>query len=117
AAPALPLDDRMPLGHDLEAMAGCVGPTTKLVYLANPNNPTGTWFELDALQAWLSGVPDDVVVVVDEAYQEYRDDAESRSAATLLEAFPNLVVTRTFSKAYGLAGLRVGYALAHPEVI
>lgn len=116
-APALPLDDRMPLGHDLDALAGRLGQATKLVYLANPNNPTGTWFELDALRGWLTGVPDEVVVVVDEAYQEYRDDAESCSAARLLETFPNLVVTRTLSKAYGLAGLRVGYALAHPDVI
>ncbi|MCB1554975.1 MAG: histidinol-phosphate transaminase [Xanthomonadales bacterium] len=114
-APALPADAAMPLGHDLDALLQRVGPATKLVYLANPNNPTGTAFSRDDLAGWLSACPAHVIVVVDEAYHEYRHEAGS--AVDLLEAHPNLIVTRTFSKAHGLAALRVGYAAAHAEVI
>ena len=114
-APAYPRDHAMPRGHDLDAIAATIGPRTKLVYLANPNNPTGTWFALDALEAFLRRVPRDVLVVVDEAYAEFLDSGES--ALALLPAFPNLVVTRTFSKAYALAGLRIGFAVGHPGLI
>lgn len=114
-APAHPRDHAMPRGHDLEAIAATIGPRTKLVYLANPNNPTGTWFALDALAAFLLRVPREVIVVVDEAYAEFLDSGES--ALSLLSRFPNLVVTRTFSKAYALAGLRVGFAVGHPGLI
>jgi len=115
--PALPRDHgQAPLGHDLEAMAAAVRADTRLVYLANPNNPTGTWFGAEALTAFLAQVPATVLVVVDEAYGEYLDAPGSASATGLLSRHANLVVTRTFSKAYALAGLRVGYALSAPGV-
>jgi histidinol-phosphate aminotransferase len=101
-------------GHDLEAMAAAITPATRLVFIANPNNPTGTWLEADALERFVAGVPEQVIVVVDEAYTEYLEGGES--AADWVGRYPNMVVTRTFSKAYGLAGLRVGYALSHPKV-
>jgi histidinol-phosphate aminotransferase len=114
-APALPRDDAMPRGHDLDAIAAAIGPRTKLVYLANPNNPTGTWFGIDALSRFLLRVPSDVLVVVDEAYAEFADDGAT--ALTLRAAYPNLIVTRTFSKAYALAALRVGFAIAHRDCV
>jgi histidinol-phosphate aminotransferase len=107
----------MPLGHDLEAMAAAITPATKLVYIANPNNPTGTWFDRHALQAFVSRVRDDVIVVFDEAYAEMASAPDYASALPLLASHPNLVVTRTFSKAYGLAGLRVGYLMAAPGLV
>jgi len=116
--PALPRDDaRAPYGHDLAAMAKAVRPDTRIVYLANPNNPTGTWFDDAALADFLACIPRDVLVVGDEAYHEYVDAPGLTTALRFAEAHPNLVVTRTFSKAYGLAGLRVGYLAAHPSVI
>lgn len=116
--PALPRDDaRAPLGHDLDAIAAAVREDTRLVYLANPNNPTGTWFDDAVLEHLLERVRGDVLVVVDEAYHEYVDADGPRSALPLAARHPNLVVTRTFSKAYALAGLRVGYLVAHPSVV
>lgn len=109
-APALPVDDPMPRGHDVAALAARVGPRTRLVYVANPNNPTGTSMPVAALRPLLEVVPRDVPVVVDEAYVEYTDDP--RGALGLRREWPNVVVTRTFSKAWGLAGLRIGYAVA-----
>ncbi len=103
-------------GHDLEAMNELVGPDTRLVFIANPNNPTGTWLESDALEAFVASLPAHVIVVVDEAYFEYVDKASYPDTSSWLSRFPNLIVTRTFSKAYGLAGLRVGYALSHPDI-
>ena len=103
-------------GHDLDAMAALVGDDTRLVFIANPNNPTGTWLRTDELEAFLARMPSHVMVVVDEAYFEYVEDARYPDATRWLARFPNLIVTRTFSKAYGLAGLRVGYALTHPQV-
>lgn len=117
AAPAFPSNHGMPRGHDLEAIAAAIKPSTRLVYLANPNNPTGTWFGEAALAAFLARVPDDVLVVVDEAYAELADAPDYASALPLLERYQNLVVTRTFSKAYALAALRVGYAIAQPGLI
>jgi histidinol-phosphate aminotransferase len=117
AAAALPRESAMPRGHDLEAIAAAIDAGTRLVYLCNPNNPTGTWFSTAALRAFLARVPAQVLVVVDEAYLEYVDDPALESALGLLGEFPNLLVTRTFSKAYGLAGLRVGYACAHPGLL
>lgn len=109
---ALPRDHvTMPLGHDLDAMLGAVTPATKLVYVANPNNPTGTWFGREALADFVARIPDHVIVVFDEAYAEMADAPDYASALPLLERHTNLVITRTFSKAYGLAGLRVGYLL------
>jgi histidinol-phosphate aminotransferase len=115
---ALPRDHAtMPLGHDLDAIAMAVTPATKLVYVANPNNPTGTWFGRDALEAFVERIPDGTIVVFDEAYAEMADAPDYASALPLLARYPNLVVTRTFSKAYGLAGLRVGYLLGAPGLV
>lgn len=105
-----------PLGHDLEAMAAAVRTGTRVVYLANPNNPTGTWFGDAELAAFLERIPPKTLVVVDEAYHEFVDDPELTSALRFLPGHPNLIVTRTFSKAYALAGLRVGYAVSSPHV-
>lgn len=116
-AEAYPSEHAMARGHDLEAIAAAVAPTTRLVFLANPNNPTGTWFATDALDRLLHSLPRNVLVVLDEAYAEYVTDPALQTAVSLLPRHPNLIVTRTFSKAYGLAGLRVGYALAHPDCI
>jgi histidinol-phosphate aminotransferase len=116
AAPALAVDDPMPRGHDAVTLAGHIGPRTRLVYLANPNNPTGTWLSLAAVESLLARAEGQALVVVDEAYQEYVTEGGPKSAVTLLAKHPHLIVTRTFSKVHGLAGLRVGYALCHPEV-
>jgi histidinol-phosphate aminotransferase len=102
--------------HDLEAMAKAVDDETFVVWAANPNNPTGTLAMPDEVEAFLRKVPERVLVVVDEAYNEYIRADLRTDMLRLLKRHPNLVVTRTFSKAYGLAGLRVGYALAHPSV-
>lgn len=116
-APALPKDHAMPRGHDLDALLAAITPHTKLLYLANPNNPTGTWYGREAFAAFLAQVPSHVLVVVDEAYAEFVDAPDYASALGLLSQYPNLIVTHTFSKAYALAGLRVGYAIAHAECI
>jgi histidinol-phosphate aminotransferase len=106
----------MALGHDLDAMLKLVNERTRLVFIANPNNPTGTWVDGDALKQFIAALPETTLVVVDEAYIEYAQDASFADASKWLSEFPNLVVTRTFSKAYGLAGLRVGYALSNAAV-
>jgi histidinol-phosphate aminotransferase len=106
-----------PYGHHLPAMANSVRADTRIVYLANPNNPTGTWFDDAALADLLAVVPRDVLVVVDEAYHEYVDAPGLSTALRFTAEYPNLIVTRTFSKAYGLAGLRIGYLVAHPSVV
>ncbi|WP_375491132.1 histidinol-phosphate transaminase [uncultured Jatrophihabitans sp.] len=98
--------------HDLDAMAQRVTGKTRLVFVCNPNNPTGTAVDRDALVRFLRAVPSDVVVALDEAYREFVADDAVPDGLTLLDEFPNVVVLRTFSKAYGLAGLRVGYAIA-----
>ena len=116
-ASALPRDHAMPRGHDLAALGAAITPRTRLAYLANPNNPTGTWYSAADFEAFLAAVPAQVLVVVDEAYAEFVDAPDCASALPLLAKHPNLVVTRTFSKAHALAGLRVGYALAHPDCI
>jgi histidinol-phosphate aminotransferase len=102
--------------HDLEAMLRAVTPRTRLVFLANPNNPTGTLIRSSELHEFLRALSRHVVVVLDEAYNEYIPDDLKTDSVGWLGEFPNLIVTRTFSKAYGLAGLRVGYAFAHPGV-
>jgi histidinol-phosphate aminotransferase len=115
--PALARDHAtMPLGHDLEAIADAIQPDTRIVYLANPNNPTGTWFEDAALGRFLARVPATTLVVVDEAYAEYVTATGLTTALPFAAHYPNLIVTRTFSKAYALAGLRVGYAISSREV-
>ena len=103
-------------GHDLEAMARAVDDETCVLWIANPNNPTGTLAAADALEAFVRRVPERVIVVIDEAYNEYLPADLRADTVKWLKRHPNLVLTRTFSKAYGLAGLRVGYALAHASV-
>lgn len=103
-------------GHDLNAMLRAIDDDTGVVFIANPNNPTGTFIEPGAMQAFLRQVPASVLVVLDEAYQEYLPAELQADSVAWLREFPNLVITRTFSKIYGLAGLRLGYALAHERV-
>jgi len=117
-AQALPPDHpEMPYGHDLEAMAALVNDRTRVVFIANPNNPTGTWLEREALRGFLQGLPEHLVVVLDEAYTEYVTAPSFPDGVGWLDEFPNLIVTRTFSKIYGLAGLRVGYGVADQVLI
>jgi histidinol-phosphate aminotransferase len=115
-ADALPAEHAQPFGHDLDAMAALVGPDTRLVFVANPNNPTGTWLASGALERFIAQLPPHVLVVVDEAYFEYVREPGYPDASGWVGRYPNLVVTRTFSKAFGLAGLRIGYAVSSPEV-
>jgi histidinol-phosphate aminotransferase len=103
-------------GHDLDAMLAAIGPDTTLMYVANPNNPTGTFVDTARIEAFLARVPARVVVVLDEAYNEYLDPALRFDSTAWVRRFPNLLVSRTFSKAYGLAGLRVGYGIAQPAL-
>jgi len=103
-------------GHDLKALATRVDRHTRIVFIANPNNPTGTYVPQAELRGFLALIPDDVIVVIDEAYVEYVEVADYRSMLSFLSDFPNLIVTRTFSKAHGLAGLRVGYSVSSPEI-
>lgn len=115
-AEAYPADHAMAYGHDPEAMRACIDERSRVVFVANPNNPTGTWLNSTELEDFIKSVPENVLVVVDEAYSEYVDESDYPDAISWIERFPNLVVTRTFSKIYGLAGLRVGYAVSHPQV-
>ena len=103
-------------GHDLDAMQAAIDTNTRVVFIANPNNPTGTWFGSAALERFLAGVPEHVLVVLDEAYIEYADDGELPDGLKFLGTHPNLLVSRTFSKAYGLAALRVGYAICSAQI-
>ncbi|HET9870826.1 MAG TPA: histidinol-phosphate transaminase [bacterium] len=110
----VPLKDHT---HDLPAFTAALGPRTRLVYLCNPNNPTGTVVPLLAVEAFLKTCGPDVLVVLDEAYYEYVEMKTYFESVRLLEKYPNLVILRTFSKAYGLAGLRVGYGLGDPALV
>jgi len=106
-------------GHDLDAMRAAINANTKLVFIANPNNPTGTWLTRAALEKFFASVPAHVMIVMDEAYFEFGNALgldDYADAMSWLDKNPNVIVTRTFSKAFGLAGLRVGYAVSHPEV-
>ena len=103
-------------GHDLSAMLAAVTDKTSLIFIANPNNPTGTLLAKDALYAFLQQVPQHVLVVLDEAYDEYLSAEHKSEAIAWLKEFENLVISRTFSKAYGLAGLRIGFGLCHSQV-
>ncbi len=109
-----PIEYERPLGHDPDTLLELVDETTAVVFLANPNNPTGTTLADDEIRALIEALPPRIVVVLDEAYAEYRDPIPA--AGRFLE-YPQVIVTRTFSKIFGLAGLRIGYALAHPEVV
>jgi histidinol-phosphate aminotransferase len=110
-AVVIPAND---FGHDLNAMLASITDNTKLVFVANPNNPTGTLLSDDVIYAFLSKVPSSVIVVLDQAYIEYLDTTDL--SIGWLNEFDNLIITRTFSKAYGLAGLRVGYSISNPEI-
>lgn len=103
-------------GHDLKAMAAAITERTKLVFVANPNNPTGTWFDRAEFEWFLASVPRQVIIVLDEAYFEYVEEADYPNGLDYLAEYPNLIVLRTFSKLYGLAALRVGYAVSHPHL-
>ncbi|MFI0432999.1 MAG: histidinol-phosphate transaminase [Candidatus Nanopelagicales bacterium] len=110
---AVPLDAGF--RQDVRAIAAAVTDATRCVFVCTPNNPTGTIVSHDAVTELIAAVPDDVLVVIDEAYAEFVDDPEAVDGLALLRDHPHVAVLRTFSKAYGLAGLRVGYAVAHPE--
>jgi histidinol-phosphate aminotransferase len=103
-------------GHDLDAMRAAITSRTRLVFIANPNNPTGTWLRASELETFVRGLPEHVVAVVDEAYFEYVREPDYPDSSAWVGRYPNLVVTRTFSKAYGLAGLRVGYGISSAAV-
>lgn len=110
---AVPAKD---FGHDLDAMAKAITPDTKLIFIANPNNPTGTFLPAAAIEAFLKVVPPQVVVVLDEAYNEYLAPELQYESTEWVRTYPNLLVSRTMSKAYGLAGLRIGFGIAQPAV-
>lgn len=116
--PAYPATHAMPYGHDLAAFAATLKqrPDVSLVFIANPNNPTGTWNTPQEILGFLEQVPPHVIVALDEAYWDYQDPALRTDARPWLDRFPNLVITRTFSKIYGIASVRAGYALSHPTV-
>jgi len=103
-------------GHDLAAMSDAVTSKTKLVFVANPNNPTGTYSTRDTVEKFLAALPPAVLAVLDEAYFEYVTNGDYPDGVTLLSRYPNLIVVRTFSKAYGLAGLRVGYGVTSKQI-
>lgn len=104
-------------GHDLDTMAAAVDERTRLVVICNPNNPTGVYRSADAVERFLDGVPEDLAVIVDEAYHDFVSEADRGRVMSLARSRPNLLVTRTFSKAHGLCGLRVGYAVGSPELV
>jgi histidinol-phosphate aminotransferase len=104
-------------GHDLTAMLKAAKENkAKIVFIANPNNPTGTFLEAEDLLQFMRDLPEDILVVLDEAYNEYLPEEKRYDSVSWLKQFPNLIISRTFSKAYGLAGLRVGYAMSHEQV-
>jgi histidinol-phosphate aminotransferase len=103
-------------GHDLERMQAAITPRTRIVFVANPNNPTGTFVAAAELLAFIASVPPDVLVVLDEAYNEYLEPEDRCDSVSWIAQFPNLLVSRTFSKAYGLAALRIGYGVMNAGV-
>ena len=108
--------DSMPYGHNLEEMLKLVDQSTRLIFIANPNNPTGTWISHSELYRFMLALPTNIPVVIDEAYAEYVDSPDYPNSIDLLSEFDNLIITRTFSKIFGLAGLRVGYTLSSIEI-
>ena len=102
---------------DVDAIIHAITPRTRLICVANPNNPTGTWIGVDELLRLLDAVRPDIAVLLDEAYFEYVEEADYPNGFEIQASYPNLIVTRTYSKMYGLAGMRVGYALAHPDLV
>lgn len=103
-------------GHDLDGFLNAISPHTKLIYIANPNNPTGTFLSHQQIADFLAQVPQNIIVVLDEAYTEFTHADERVDAFQFLQQYPNVVICRTLSKAYGLAGLRIGYAVSNPEI-
>lgn len=116
-ATSVTVPNRPDHGHDIAAMIAAITPRTRAVIVCSPNNPTGTIVTRDEFAELMAAVPDDVLVLLDEAYIEFVSDADAVHGPELLDEHPNLVVLRTFSKAYGLAGLRIGYALGHPAIL
>jgi len=116
-ATSRPIPNRPDGSHDLDAMAAAITDRTRVVIVCTPNNPTGPTVEREAFESFLGSVPSDVLVLLDEAYREFVTDDDAINGIPLLDAHPNLVVLRTFSKAYGLAGLRVGWAIGHELVL
>ena len=106
----------MPLGHDPDALIDSIDETTRVVFIANPNNPTGTWMDTNTVNAMIDRIPPDVIVVLDLAYLEYMDDELKPDIKHLLGTYENLIITCTFSKVYALAGLRIGYGISHPDI-
>jgi histidinol-phosphate aminotransferase len=115
-APANSIDHPMPYGHDLEAMVSMLSVDTRVVFIANPNNPTGTWLQNQALRDFIDALPHRILVVIDEAYFDYVLEPGYPNTAQWLDRYPNLIVTRTFSKIHALAGLRIGYGLSDPAI-
>lgn len=116
-AKAYPEDhETMPLGHDPVAILSQIDNSTRIVFIANPNNPTGTWLTPAALEDLFGKIADNIIIVLDLAYTEYMDEEFKPSIKQWIEKFPNLVVTQTFSKVYALAGLRIGYSISNPEI-
>ena len=109
-------DHAMPYGHDLDAILALIDDQTHVIFIANPNNPTGTWLTADELESFMVRVPEHIIVVIDEAYFEYVSEDEYPNTMKWLEHYSNLIVTRTFSKIYGLAALRVGYSVSSPLI-
>jgi histidinol-phosphate aminotransferase len=106
----------MPLGHDPDAMLAAIDASTRIIFIANPNNPTGTWLTPADLVQLFERIPENIIIVLDLAYTEYMDDSLKPPLKKWLQQFPNLVITQTFSKVYALAGLRIGYAISNPEI-
>ena len=106
----------MPLGHDPEAILSEIDETTRLVFIANPNNPTGTWLTPSVLEQLFSRIAENIIIVLDLAYTEYMNENIKPPVKKWLQQFPNLVITQTFSKVYALAGLRIGYSMSNPEI-
>ena len=115
-APALSFTSEQPYGHDLEAMLEQIDEQTRVVFVANPNNPTGTWVNHQALEDFVKRMPAHIAIIIDEAYFEYVDLDDYPNTMNWVDQYPNLIVTRTFSKIYGLAGLRLGYAVSSPDL-
>ena len=109
-------DDEMPYGHDLDRFLDVIDDSTAVVFIANPNNPTGTWLKEAELRKFMQSIDEHIVVVIDQAYAEYAQACDYPDASKWLDEYPNLIVSQTFSKIYALAGLRIGYALSSVEI-
>ena len=116
-AKAFPEDhDTMPLGHDPSALLAQIDDSTRIIFIANPNNPTGTWLTPDALEELFKNIAPDIIIVLDLAYTEYMEEEIKPPINKWLKQFPNLLITQTFSKVYALAGLRIGYSISNAEI-